>query len=108
MTNWIEQIRIRKRLRYLIIILLLGLALILPQQYVITDIAYVFILFLIIYFSSYIQTAPLWKGFFYSLIVMIIVVFVFLSIIILFPHIPFMLLLAIVFLTAGLCVYWIG
>lgn len=60
--KWIEKIRLQKRLRYLMIIILLGVGLILPQPYVIADIVYVVILILIIYISSYIQTDPLWKG----------------------------------------------
>jgi len=108
MKNWIEQIRQNKRLRSVIFILLLGLVYFLPQPYVLTDIAYVLILFLIVYISSYIHTVPAWKGLVYSLIGTIIVIVVFLSIITLFPNIPFLLVLVIVTLTAGLYRYLIS
>jgi energy-converting hydrogenase Eha subunit B len=108
MTKWIEQVRKRKGLQNLILITLFGVLFFLPEQYILTDIAYVLIVFLIAYISSYLQTDPIWKGLFYSLIVTLIVVVVFLSIITLFPHIPYMLLLVIVAVTAGLSVYWIG
>ena len=108
MKKCIEQIRIRKGLQNLILISLFGLLFILPEQYVLTDIVYVMILFLIAYISAYIQMSPVWKGLLYSLIVTLIVVVVILSIITLFPHIPYILLLVIAAVTAGLSIYLVG
>ncbi|OLS35574.1 hypothetical protein BTR25_19390 [Bacillus sp. MRMR6] len=108
MIKWLDELRIRKGLRNIIIIFLVGLVYFLPQPYVLTDIAYVLIIFLLAYLSSYIETDSLWKGLLYSLIVTIIVVVVFLTIITLFPQIPYVLLLVTVCLTTGLSIYWNG
>jgi hypothetical protein len=108
MKKLIDELRIRKGLRNLIIILLVGLVYFLPQPYVLTDIAYVLIIFLIANLSSYIETDPLWKGLLYSSIVTLIIVAVFLTTITLIPQIPYVLLLVIVGLTAGLSIYLIG
>ena len=66
MTKWLEKIKMQKGLRNLILLALFVLMFILPEQYVLTDIAYLLILFFIAYISTYIETTPIWKGVFFS------------------------------------------
>lgn len=108
MTKWIEQLKMRRGLRNFILLALFVLIFTFPELGALTGIVYLLILFLISYISSYIETTPIWKGLFFSFLVVVIAVIAFLTIVTLFPHIPYVLLLIIVAIIAGLSTYWIG
>jgi hypothetical protein len=91
-----------------IIIFLFLVILVLPDQYNWTDIAYLVILFFIVYLSAYIDEKPIWKGFFYSFLAVAIVAVVAVTTVTLFPQIPYIALIAIVTVTGFGCTYLIG
>ena len=108
MKQWFWKLRTQPKLQNGILLVLFIMLFILPEQSIYTDIGYVVILSLISYISKYIHIAPVWKGLLYSICVTAIIVFVFLTILGLFPNIPYVLLIVIMAAVAGLSIHLIG
>lgn len=108
MMNLIEVIRTNKKLQNILLLGLFGLILILPEEHIMGDIAILLIIFLIAYISSYLKVVPVWKGLFFSALVTLIIVAVFLGTITLFPNISIILLMSIMALAGFLSTYLIG
>lgn len=106
--NLFEIIRTHKGLQNILLLGLFGLIFILPEEHIMGDIAILLIIFLIAYISSYVQVVPVWKGLFFSALVTLIIVAVFLGTIILFPNISIILLISIIALAGFLSTYLIG
>jgi hypothetical protein len=104
----IKKIKLYKVFQNILLLGLFALIFLLPEENIFGDIALLLILFLIAYISSYINVVPVWKGLFFSVLVTLIIVVVFLGTITLFPNISVILLMCIVALAGFLGTYLIG
>lgn len=107
MEAWLLILKESKTLRNVILLALFFLLYFLPEDWKYIEIVYATILFLIAYFSTYIEKDSIWKGLFLSLCVTGIIIVVALTTISLFPAISTFNLIIVMGIAGFLCTYLI-